>query len=197
MLTNKSERASERARERERCFLDNQEATEEYSNPHSPFGHVARLGRHKGAQTSIGPSQSPSRSWRRRAPWDVPPPWGKGFGIPNRSPDSLVRRAGRDPPFPVSAGSRERDRDVARGGTRVTCHHRQKNYGHRTPPCPCCPHSGPPVVPQYPLTPSGWHALRAGVWHRCRRVVAPVAPQCPLVPSGKRERGLGTIFVTM
>jgi hypothetical protein len=43
-----------------------------------------------------------------------------------------------------------------------------------------------PVAPQCPLTPSGWHALRAGVWHRhrrvgvvavsCRRVVAPVAP---------------------
>jgi hypothetical protein len=22
--------------------------------------------------------------WRRRAPWDVPPPLGEGFGIPNR-----------------------------------------------------------------------------------------------------------------
>jgi hypothetical protein len=28
--------------------------------------------------------------WRRRAPWDLPPPWGEGFGIPNRSPDPLV-----------------------------------------------------------------------------------------------------------
>ena len=26
-----------------------------------------------------------------------------------------------------------------------------------------------PEAPQYPLTPSGWHALRAGVWHRRRR----------------------------
>jgi hypothetical protein len=33
--------------------------------------------------------------WRRRAPWDVPPPWGEGFGIPNRSPGPLV------PPTPV------------------------------------------------------------------------------------------------
>jgi hypothetical protein len=36
---------------------------------------------------------------RRRAPWDVPPPWGEGFVIPNRSPDPLVRRASRDHPF--------------------------------------------------------------------------------------------------
>ena len=118
MLTNKSERASERASERERCFLDNQEATEEYSNPHSPFGHVARLGRHKGAQTSIGPSQSPSRSWRRRAPWDVPPPWGEGFGIPNRSPEPPVRWVDRDHPFPIPADSPWRERDVARRGVR-------------------------------------------------------------------------------
>ncbi len=25
---------------------------------------------------------------------------------------------------------------------------------------------------QYPLTPAGWHALRAGAWHRPRRVVS-------------------------
>jgi hypothetical protein len=57
--------------------------------PHSPFGQLARLCGHKGAQTSIGPSQSSSRSWRRRAPWDVPPRGGEGFGISNRSPDPL------------------------------------------------------------------------------------------------------------
>jgi hypothetical protein len=28
-----------------------------------------------------------------------------------------------------------------------------------------------PGEPQYPLTPSGWHTLRAGVWHR--RLVKP------------------------
>jgi hypothetical protein len=39
------------------------------------------------------------------APWNMPPPRGEGFGIPNRSPDPLVRRAGRDHPFPISAGS--------------------------------------------------------------------------------------------
>ena len=85
----------------------------------------------------------------------------------------------------------------------MTCHPRGENYGHRTTPSPCVPHGGTPEAPnrrrrvvgpgapQYPLTPSGWHALRAGAWHRCRRVVvvavscrrvvAPVAPvpNCP------------------
>jgi hypothetical protein len=34
-----------------------------------------------------------------------------------------------------------------------------------------------PCGASVPLTPSGWHALRAGAWHRRRRVVAPVAPE--------------------
>jgi hypothetical protein len=38
-------------------------------------------------------------------------PWGEGFGIPNRSPDPLVRRAGQDHPFPISAGSDWRERE--------------------------------------------------------------------------------------
>jgi hypothetical protein len=48
----------------------------------SQFGHAARLCGNKGAQTSISPSQSPCRSAdsRRRAPWDVPPPWAKVLG---------------------------------------------------------------------------------------------------------------------
>jgi hypothetical protein len=54
--------------------------------PHSPFCHVARLGGHKRAQTSIGPSQSPSRSETAR-PVGRASAWGEGFGIPNRSPD--------------------------------------------------------------------------------------------------------------
>ena len=70
-----------------------------------------RLGKHKRAQTAIGPSLSPSCSLET---WDVPPPWGESFGIPNRSPDPLVRRVGRDHPFPISAGSFWRKRDVAR-----------------------------------------------------------------------------------
>ena len=41
-------------------------------------------------------------------------PWGEGFGIPNRSPDPLVRRAGQDHPCPVSADAPRRERDVAR-----------------------------------------------------------------------------------
>jgi hypothetical protein len=49
--------------------------------PHSLFGLVARLGGYWRAQTPGCESQSPSR----RAPWDVPPPLGGGFGIPNRS----------------------------------------------------------------------------------------------------------------
>jgi hypothetical protein len=36
-----------------------------------------------------------------------------GFGIPNRSSGPLVR-AGRDHPFPISAGSPWRERHVAR-----------------------------------------------------------------------------------
>jgi hypothetical protein len=39
---------------------------------------------------------------RQRAPWDVPPPLAKILGSQS---DLLVRRAGRDHPFPVSAGS--------------------------------------------------------------------------------------------
>jgi hypothetical protein len=39
---------------------------------------------------------------------------GEGFGIPNRPPDPLTRRAGRDPPFPLCAGSLWRERDIAR-----------------------------------------------------------------------------------
>jgi hypothetical protein len=43
-----------------------------------------------------------------------------------------------------------------------------------------------PGAPRYPPTPSGWHALRAGVWHRRRRVGV-VAVSCryavePVVP---------------
>jgi hypothetical protein len=141
---------------------------------------VARLCGHKGAQTSIGPSQSPSRSWRRHAQWDVPPPWGEGFGIPNRSPDPLVRRAGRDHPFPISSGSPWRERDVARRVGHGCCHPREKNYGHRTPPGSCLPHGGTPEAPH----PRGGTLSEQGpgivVVVSCG-VVAPVepVPKCP------------------
>jgi hypothetical protein len=94
----------------------------------------------------------------------------------------------------------------------VTCHPREKNYGHRTPPGPCVPHGGTPEAPnrrrrvvapgahQYPLTPSGWHALRAGVWHRrrrvvvvavsCRHVVAPVEEEMEGESSEDVEKGV-------
>ena len=77
----------------------------------------------------------------------------------------------------------------------MTCHPRAENYGHRTPPGPCVPHGGTPEAPQYPLTPWGWHALRAGVWHCRRRVVAPVAPQYPLTPLGGTLSWQGYGFV--
>ena len=78
-----------------------------------------------------------------------------------------------------------------------------ENYGHRTPPGPCVLHGGTPEAlnrrhrvvapeaPQYPLTPSGWHALRAGVW-QCRRRVGVVAVSCgrvvALVAAVPREK---------
>jgi len=61
-----------------------------------------------GAQTAIGPSQSPSRSLETAHPVGrvLRPgllPWGQGWRfqdrISNRSPDPLVRRVGRDHPF--------------------------------------------------------------------------------------------------
>jgi hypothetical protein len=33
-----------------------------------------------GGSAATCPSQSPSRSWRQRAPWDMPPPWVKVSG---------------------------------------------------------------------------------------------------------------------
>ena len=81
--------------------------------PHSPFVRVARLRRHKGIQTSICPSRPTHLAAfsRRRAPCHVSPLF---FGIPNRSPDPLVRRVGRD-------------------------HHCFNNSGHRTPPAQVSP----------------------------------------------------------
>ena len=41
------------------------------------------MGKHQGAQTAIGPSQSPSRSLETARPEGrARPPWGEGFGIP-------------------------------------------------------------------------------------------------------------------
>ena len=116
-------------------------------------------------------------------------PWDEGFGIPNPSPDPLVRRAGRDHPilhFPIAAwfSLEGKGRRKPSEGKKLSppCHPRGKNYGCRTPPgVPGSPHSGTPVASQCPLTHTGWHALEAGAWHHDRRVVAPVAtvPNCP------------------
>jgi hypothetical protein len=77
-------------------------------------------GGHKGTARGLRPpSVRPNHlaaPWRRRAPWDVPPPWGEGFGIPNRSPEPLVRRAGRDHPFLISAGSPGRGKGTSHVG---------------------------------------------------------------------------------
>jgi hypothetical protein len=67
----------------------------EYYTPYSPLGLVARLCRHKGAQTSIGPSQSPSRSLDSARP---------------------MGRASVRPRAKVSGSQTERDRIVDDGG---------------------------------------------------------------------------------
>jgi hypothetical protein len=57
---------------------------------------------------------------------------GEGFGIPNLSPDPLERRAGRDHPFPISAGSSWRERDVAhRVGHALTAIPGEKTMGQK------------------------------------------------------------------
>ena len=74
--------------------------------------HMACLCGHKGAQTSSCPSQSRSRSFETCLRVGRVSGSGEGFEIPNRSPDPLVRRAARYHPFPISAGSPWRERDV-------------------------------------------------------------------------------------
>jgi hypothetical protein len=48
----------------------------------------------------------------RSAP--ITDPLSRDFGVPNRFPDPLVQRAGRDHPFPIFAGAPWRERDIAR-----------------------------------------------------------------------------------
>ena len=70
----------------------------------------------------------------------MPPPWGEGFGIQNRSPDPLVRRAGRDHPFPISAGSPWRGKGTSHVGWDTgDLPTREKNYGHRSHPAHVSP----------------------------------------------------------
>ena len=116
--------------------------------PNSPFGLVARL-----SSTHEGPDRL------RSAP--ITDPLSRGFGIPNRSPDPLVQRAGRDHPFPVFTGSPGRERDVARR----TCHvRREKNTGIEPLPAHLSP-TAERLRRQCPLPSRGEDALlRAGAW---------------------------------
>jgi hypothetical protein len=118
---------------------------------------------------------------RRRAPWDVLLPWGEGFGIPNRSPDHLVRRAGRDHPIPIFAGSLWRERDVARRvGHGWSAIPGKKTAGIEPHPAHCVPTAerlwrlSTPSPPR--VTRSQSRGLASSL--SCRRVVAPV-PNCP------------------
>jgi hypothetical protein len=91
-----------------------------------PCGPPWRMGKHKGAQTASGPSQSPSRSLETARPVGrcLCPgllPLGEGFGIPNRPPEPskhpsvdghgllgwLARKAG---PLPASRDGGAHDR---------------------------------------------------------------------------------------
>jgi hypothetical protein len=121
---------------------------------------------------------------RRSAP--VTDPLSRGFGIPNRSPDPLVQRAGRDHPFPVFAGSPWRERDVARRMRHGDMTSQGEKLRGRTPPGPCGgPHDA--CGAQCPL-PSRGDALfleqGPGI------VVVGGRPSCVLpngVPQGKTE----------
>jgi hypothetical protein len=145
-----------------------------------PCGPPWRVGKHKGAQTAIGPSRSPSRSLETARPvgrvsaLDLCPgakvsgshtPWYDGWA------EIITFRY-----LPVLLGGKGTSHVSLDTGDLPS---QGKNYGHRTPPGPCVPHGGTPEapdrrrrvvapggMPQYPLTPSGWHALRPGVWHR-------------------------------
>ena len=82
---------------------------------HSPFGHVARVGRHKGAQTSIGPSQSPSRSMETARPVGRASALGRGFRQPK----------------PI--GGRARELESARGRGRDRTGAMFPSHGRREP----------------------------------------------------------------
>jgi hypothetical protein len=91
-----------------------------------------------------------------RAPGRAPPPLGGGFGTPNQSPDPLVRRAGRDHRFPVSACSlwREREFQLLEGGDTGDLPSHEKKLRVLNP-TPGFPHGGTPVSTQCPSPPRG------------------------------------------
>ena len=130
-----------------------------------------------------------------RAPWDVPPPWAKDSGsqIHLLTPwyDGRVEIIPFRclPVFLAGKGTSHVGRDTGELPPR-------ENNGFRSPPAPGFAQGVAPVAPQCHLTPSGWHTLRAGAWHRRRRVVASVVPvqiappTSPSVPGGG-EKGRG------
>jgi hypothetical protein len=69
----------------------------------------ARLADTRGLRPPSVRPNHPAAPWRRRAPWDVPPSWGEGFGIPTRSPDPLYDGRAEIIPFrylPVLLGGK-------------------------------------------------------------------------------------------
>jgi hypothetical protein len=111
-------------------------------------------GRHKGVQTAMGPSQSSSRSLETAHPVGCASALGRRF----RDPKQIGWAAGDLP---------------SRGGKL-----RASIPTWPLPPGPYDPHSVTPEVPQDPLTPSGWHALRAGVWHPRHRFLSSCGSAC-------------------
>jgi hypothetical protein len=129
---------------------------------HSPFGHVARICGHEGAQTPVCPSHSPNPSSETARPvgcasakvagsqTDLLTPWHDG--VPRSSLSGICRF------------SLEGKEYRTWGGTRVTCHPRENKYGYRNPPGPDCPHVVAPAAHQCPLhTPNGGTPLGAGI----------------------------------
>jgi hypothetical protein len=123
-----------------------------------PCGPPWRVGKYNGAHTAIGPSQSPScalataRPVGRASALDFCP----GAKVSRSQTDLLIFRY-----LPVLLGGKGMS---LVGWDTGNLPSQGKNCGHRTPPGPCVPHGGTPEAPQHPLTPSGLHALRAGVW---------------------------------
>ena len=137
-----------------------------------PCGPPWRVGRHKGAQTAIGPSQSPNRSL------ETARPVGRASAL-DLCPGAEVSGSHTDLLTPWYDGWAEiipfRYLSVLLGGkgtSHVGCDtgdmpSQGKQLRASNPPGPCVPHGGTPEAP-----------------HRHRRVVAPEVPQYPLTPSG-------------
>jgi hypothetical protein len=133
---------------------------------------VARRGGHRGAQTAIGPSQSPSRSLETAR---------RGTCL---RPGAKVSGSQTDLLTPLHDGRAEiipfRYLPVLLGGQGTSHVGRLPSRGKKlrgsNPTRPMC--SPRRNACGASLTPSGWHALRAGVWHRRRRVVSSRRSAC-------------------